>query len=177
MAENADKTPATTNETTPAERGDWPGFDGLRREIDRLFDDFNPFGWALPQTRPGFGPAWRRRMREGWAPSPAMDVVEKDDGYEISAELPGIDENDVEVKVADRMLTIRGEKKEESEDRSKGYHVSERRFGSFQRSFQLPPGVDAEKIAARFEKGVLTVVMPKSPAAQQNERKIAVESK
>ncbi|MBW7921531.1 MAG: Hsp20/alpha crystallin family protein [Rubellimicrobium sp.] len=177
MAENADKTPATPDETAPAARGDWPPFDSLRREVDRLFDDFNPFGWALPQARPGFGSGWRRRMREGWAASPAMDVVEKDGSYEISVELPGIDEGDIEVKVADRMLTIRGEKKEETEDRSKGYHLSERRFGSFQRSFQLPPGVDADAITAGFAKGVLTVTLPKSADAQQAERRIAVQSK
>ncbi len=176
MSENTDKSTATNDETTtPAPSGEWPPLDNLRREFDRLFDEFNPFAWALPAARSGSG--WRRRMREGWSATPAMDVVEKGDGYEVTAELPGLDEADVEVKVTDRTLTIRGEKKEEAEDSGKGYHLSERRFGAFQRSFQLPPDVDADRIAASFAKGILTVVLPRSAAAREAERKIKVESR
>ena len=106
-----------------------------------------------------------------------MDVAEKDDEYEISAELPGLDEKEVEVKVANRTLTIKGEKKEEKEERQKDYYLSERRFGSFQRSFQLPEGIDAGRIEANFAKGVLTVKLPKTTEAKQAERKISVQAK
>ena len=79
------------------------------------------------------------------------------------------------MKFADGILTIKGEKREEKEERKKDYYLSERRFGSFQRSFQLPDGVDADKIEARFKNGVLTVTLPKSPEAQRKEKKIAIK--
>ena len=85
--------------------------------------------------------------------------------------------SNIEVKVADDILTIKGEKKEEKEEKDKNYYMSERRYGSFQRSFQLPPGVDQGKIDASFQKGVLTVTLPKSPEAQQKEKKIVVKAK
>ena len=75
------------------------------------------------------------------------------------------------------MLTIKGEKKEEKEEKAKNYHLSERRYGAFQRSFQLPFGVDAEKIEANFQKGVLTVTLPKTPEAQKKEKKIEIKAK
>ncbi len=105
-----------------------------------------------------------------------MDLVEREGEYEITAELPGIDEKDVEVKVVNRMLTIRGEKNEQKEEKQKDYFLSERRFGSFQRSFQLPEGADADKIEAHFAKGVLTVKVPKAAEAQKPEKKIAIKS-
>jgi HSP20 family protein len=108
---------------------------------------------------------------------PAVDVVEKEKEYQLLAELPGLDEKDVEVSVADDILTIKGEKKEEKEEKAKNYYVSERRYGTFQRSFQLPAGVDAEKIEANFQKGVLTVTLPKAPEALKKEKKIAIKSK
>ena len=85
--------------------------------------------------------------------------------------------SNIEVKVADDILTIKGEKKEEKEEKDKNYYMSERRYGSFQRSFQLPAGVDQSKIDASFQKGVLTVTLPKSPEAQKKEKKIAVKAK
>ena len=91
---------------------------------------------------------------------------------EISAELPGIDEKNVEVKVADDILTIKGEKQEEKEEKTKDYHLSERSFGSFQRAFQVPSGVDTDKIDAKFSKGILTVTLPKSTEAQKAPAKV-----
>ena len=105
-----------------------------------------------------------------------MDLVEKEKEYEISAELPGIDEKNVEIKVANHMLTIKGEKTEEKEEKKKDYYLSERRFGSFQRSFALPEGVDADKIEANFVKGVFTVKLPKTAEAQKAEKKITVKA-
>jgi len=86
-----------------------------------------------------------------------------------------LDESNVEVKFADGLLTIKGEKREEKEEKKKDYYLSERRFGSFQRSFHVPDGVDADKIEARFRNGVLTVTLPKSAEAQKKEKKIAIK--
>ncbi|TIO55380.1 Hsp20/alpha crystallin family protein, partial [Mesorhizobium sp.] len=104
----------------------------LRREIDRLFDDFHPFDFRLPSTRSLFGrdlPA----VNSAWSVAPAMDLVEKANAYEITAELPGIDEKNIEIKLANNVLTIKGEKNEEKEEKEKDYYLSERRYGSFQR--------------------------------------------
>ena len=163
--------------TPPASKTtEWAPFDSLRHEIDRLFDDFHPFGWRLPCARSMFGFEMPKLGSDAWTVAPAMDLVEKDKEYEISAELPGIDEKNVEIKVANHMLTIKGEKKEEKEEKQKDYYLSERRYGSFQRSFALPEGVDADKIEANFVKGVLTVKLPKTAEAQKAEKKITVKA-
>jgi HSP20 family protein len=86
-----------------------------------------------------------------------------------------MEEKDIDVKFADGVLTIKGEKKEEREEKKKDYYLSERRFGSFQRSFRVPEGVDADKIDASFKNGVLTVMLPKSAEAQKREKKIAIK--
>lgn len=176
MAEPVTKLPIKT-ESGPSERstGEWRPMANLRREIDRLFDDF---GWGTARRRPGrtlfdVEPFWRGELSFGKAP--AVDLAEREKEYEITAELPGLDENNVEVKFADGLLTIKGEKREEKEEKKKDYYLSERRFGSFQRSFQLPDTVDADKIEARFKNGVLTVTLPKSPEAQKREKKIAIK--
>jgi HSP20 family protein len=104
-----------------------------------------------------------------------VDIAEKEKEYEVMAELPGMDENNIDVKFADGMLTIKGEKKEEKEEKKKDYYLSERRYGSFQRSFQVPDGVDAEKIEASFKNGVLTVKLPKTAEAVKQEKKIAIK--
>jgi HSP20 family protein len=106
-----------------------------------------------------------------------VDVVETEKEYQITAELPGLSEKDVEVVVADEILTIKGEKKEEKEEKAKNYYLSERRYGAFKRSFQLPSGVDADKIEAGFQNGVLTLTLPKTPEAQKSEKKIAIKTK
>lgn len=160
--------------TTPVKAEQWAPFENLRREIDHLFDDFHPFDWRLPSKM--FGLEIPRISRAAWQIAPAIDLVEKDDAYEITAELPGLDENNVEVGFSDHTLTIRGEKSEEKEDKRKDYYLSERRYGSFQRSFQLPDGVDGDKIDARFAKGVLTVKLPKTAEARKAEKKIAVKA-
>ncbi|MCV3205471.1 Hsp20/alpha crystallin family protein [Mesorhizobium sp. YC-39] len=178
MAEAATKLPVKTEKSNaPAPVGNWTGpFESLRREIDRLFDDFHPFDFRLSSTRSLFGRELPSLHNAGWAVAPAMDLVEKDKAYEITAELPGIDEKNVEIKLANHMLTIKGEKTEEKEEKEKDYYLSERRYGSFQRSFQLPEGIDADKIDASFTKGVLTVKLPKTTEAQKAEKKITVKA-
>lgn len=180
MADTATKLPVKS-ETSPAAAEmaasrAWSPFDTLRGEMDRLFDLFGgrPRG-ALAQ--PGFGTdlAIPRSMIFG-SGMPAVDVAEKEGEYEITAELPGLDEKDVDVKVANGALTIKGEKKFEKEERQKDYYLSERRFGSFVRSFALPKGVDQNRIAASFTKGVLTVTLPKSPEAKAEEKKIEIKA-
>lgn len=159
----------------PARQGEWMPFESLRREVDRLFDDFHPFGLrgALPRGLSLFDRGGRRAQ---WPVAPAMDLVEKEKEYEITAELPGMDEKSVELKVSNNVLTIKGEKTEEKEEREKDYYLSERRFGSFERSFQLPEGIDTDKIDATFAKGVLTVKLPKTADAQKAEKTISVKS-
>jgi len=151
-------------------------FESLRREVDRLFDDFAGGIWRSPFGRSFFdiGPALR--TQSVMPAIPAVDVTETDKAYEIAAELPGMDEKNIEVKFADGVLTIKGEKREEKEEKNKDYYLSERSFGSFQRSFQVPSGVDTDKIDASFKNGVLTVTLPKSTEAQKAEKKITVKA-
>jgi HSP20 family protein len=150
-------------------------FESLRQEIDRLFDDFGrgfwrPFGRSLFAGEP---PSWRELSLTAM---PAVDVVESDKAYELTAELPGMDEKNIEVKVVNGNLTIKGEKQEEKEEKKKDYYLHERNFGSFERSFGIPEGVDADKIEASFKKGVLTVTLPKKADAQKPAKKIEVKA-
>ncbi len=107
--------------------------------------------------------------------SHAGDVDEKNKASEISGELQGRDEKDVDESVGNGVLGIKGEKNEEKEEKEKDYYLSERRYGMFQRSFPLPEGVDGDKIDAVFKKGLLTISLPKTPNAQNNKRKIDVK--
>ncbi|WP_440981963.1 Hsp20/alpha crystallin family protein [Shinella sumterensis] len=173
MAESATKMPVTKS-APPSKSTEPRPLEGLRRDIDRLFEDFNPFDWHLPSRVLGFD--LRRRAQAEWPVLPAMDLVEKNDVYEITAELPGIDEKNVEVRLSNHTLTIKGEKQEEKEEKQKDYFLSERRYGSFQRSFQLPDGVDTDGIDASFANGVLSVTLPKTAEAKQSAKNIPVKS-
>lgn len=152
----------------------WRPFESLRREVDRLFEDFTPNPLRLPFRRPAFDiePFW---SPESWIASPAVDFVERDDAYEVHADLPGLDERDVEVKVAGDVLTIKGETHEEKDEKKPDFHLRERRFGAFERAFRVPEGVETDKIDASFRKGVLTVMLPKSAAAKKPVRSITVK--
>ena len=172
MAEAAFKVPEKAETKSPplAASHEWRPLESLRREVDQLFEDF-----GLRSLRHGidFGPFWRGEI--SWGKVPAVDFVDNEKAYVVTAELPGIAESDVDVKYADGVLTIRGEKKEEKEEKKKDYYLSERRYGSFQRVFQVPSGVDSDKIEAAFKNGVLTVTLPKSAQAAKNEKKIAIK--
>lgn len=172
MADAETKVPVKGSNATPSSFSvlEWHPFETLRRQIDRLFEDF-PFRKAVPDLE-SF-----ERFAAGWAAMPVVDLVEKDKEYEITAELPGLDEKNVEVKLSNSTLTISGEKKEEREEKDKGHHLSERRYGAFRRAFRLPEGVDMDKIEASFGKGVLTVRLPKTVDAQKPEKTIAIKAK
>jgi HSP20 family protein len=176
MADNVTKVPvkmekkAVTPIGAPAA---WAPFETLRREIDRLFEGVSG-SWPFPSGRSPLDFAWPRDAQ--WRVTPAVDVAESDNEFEISAELPGMNETDVELTLANGNLVIKGEKKEERETRETDYYLSERRFGSFVRAFELPQGVDATKIEASFAKGVLKIKLPKTAEAQKTETKIPVKA-
>lgn len=130
-------------------------------DVDRFFSD-----WPFPAARRGESRLW----------SPAVDVSEDEKSIVVKADLPDVDEKDLDIKVEDGMLTIKGERKFENETKDKNFHRVERSYGSFSRSFALPEGVDEEKISASYEKGVLKVSVPKVAAKSKNARTIKVSS-
>jgi HSP20 family protein len=161
----------------PGPASAWHPFENLN-EMNRLFDDFDRGFWRSPFRSSVFDVVPFAKSQLAWPTAPAVDVVEKDNAYEITAELPGIDEKNVEVKLklVNGNLTIKGEKQDEKEEKKKDYYLHERHFGSFERSFGVPEDVDVEKIEAAFKKGVLTVKLPKKPEAIKPEKKIAIKA-
>ena len=131
-------------------------FLGLRQDIDRLFDD------VFRSSMPSFG------IRRGTMTWPSVEVGETDREIRITAEVPGMSDKDIEIIVEDGVLTLRGEKKSETEDKDRGY--SERFYGRFERRIALPSGVDQQAGKADFREGVLTVTLPKSPEAERGHR-------
>ena len=156
---NAESLPAKTE----AYSGD--PFFRLQHEMNRLFDDAF-VGFGLPA-------AFRREADE--ARSPRIDLRDTDHAVEIEAELPGVDERDIDVQISDNLLTIRGEKKFERKDEKEGeYRVLERAYGSFSRSMTLPFAVDPDAVEASFRNGVLKLTLPKPPEAQARTKRIAI---
>lgn len=140
----------------------------LHRRMDELFNDFfEGFGLA----RWPFG-----EKGERFALSPSVDVSETDDEITVSADLPGMDEKDIEVTLDNDVLVLRGEKKREHEEKKRNYHLVERSYGEFYRRIPLPAEIEADKVKARFSKGVLTVSIPKKPEARSREKKIPISS-
>jgi len=143
---------------------DYP-FLTFQQEMNRLFDEF--FKGTGLDTLGVF---------EGWdLLRPPVDVTETDKEIQVTVELPGLDEKDIHVSLVRDVLTISGEKKQEKEERQGDYYRAERSYGSFRRSIQLPSQVQADKVDAVFRKGVLTVILPKTEAAQKR-KKIAVKT-
>jgi len=137
----------------------------IREEMNRLFDDFFS-GWPWPERRRG--------LLEGeWAPS--VDVAETDQDIVVTAELPGVKQEDVDVTITNDVLTLKGEKKEEKEVKKENYHRIERSYGSFQRSVSLPTGVQGDKAKAKYKDGVLQITIPKTEEAKPKQIKINVE--
>jgi HSP20 family protein len=139
-------------------------FFALQREMNRVFDDFfRGLDFSTFDRVGSFGSF-----------TPSIDLRQDEKEVLIKAELPGLDEKDVEVTLTEDTLTIRGEKKEEKEEKEKGYWQRETRYGSFHRSIALPTGINTDKANARFKNGVLTVSLPLHEEAKAKEKKIKV---
>lgn len=135
----------------------------LHRDVNRLFDDvFRGFG------APALS-GWGRSLE--W---PTIELSETDKEIRVTAELPGMDEKDVDISVDDNVLSIRGEKRSETEDKERGY--SERSYGRFERHIGLPRGVEQDRASATFRKGILTIVLPKSAEAIESRRSIPINA-
>lgn len=140
----------------------------FRREMDRLFDDFftrpfhMPTRWSLPDVQGDL--------------MPEIDIKENGKQMTLTAELPGMEEKDIDLNVSDGVLTLKGEKKMEKSEEKDNYRVMERRYGSFQRSFTLPDSINQDAIKASFDKGVLKIAMPKKAEAKKSEKKIKIGS-
>ena len=139
----------------------------LHSDMDRLFESL----W-----NEGFGPSM---LSAGWPRTeivPQLDVTEDDTAFSVKADLPGMDEKNVDVTLSDRVLTIRGKKEEDKETKDKDYYRRERAYGSFRRSIEIPASVDASGIDASFRKGVLTIKLPKTREAQEQTKHIDIKA-
>ncbi len=159
-------TPVPVKRSAPAPASVPDVWRSLRTEMDRLFDRFSTGFGMMPFPAFAFEPSF--------ISAPAVDITEDASSYKLSAELPGMTEKDIQVSLSDDRLTVKGEKRREKEEEDKGYHLTERTYGEFQRSFILPDGVDSEKITAEFANGVLTLTLPKTRAAMP--KKIEVKA-
>ena len=130
----------------------WTGMWSLRREMDRFFDRFVEPRWEEADT-----------MGDWW---PRMDVAETKDAFVVKAEIPGVDQKDISVSLQEQTLTVKGEKRQEKEEKDEQYHRVERAYGAFTRSFRLPATVDGAGVKAEFKDGLLTITLPKTPAAK-----------
>jgi len=148
----------------PARREEWHPFSLLRHEMNSLFDNFfSGFGMEPFETRLG-------------AFNPRIDVAEADKEIKVTAELPGMEDKDIDISLTKDMLTIKGEKKEEKEEKGKSFYRMERSYGSFSRTIPLPAEIDTNKVKADFKKGILTVMLPKTPQAIKETKKIQVKA-
>jgi HSP20 family protein len=130
----------------------WKGMDAMRQEMDRVFDRF-------------FEPRWEEFETAGqWAPK--VDISESKDAVVVKAEIPGVEQKDINVSLQDQVLTIKGEKHHEKEEKDEKYHRIERSWGAFTRAFRMPAAVAGDKVTATFKDGTLTVTLPKAPEAK-----------
>lgn len=160
----SEKVPAIRENAVPAATDHlWEPLARMRGEFDRLFDEFlhRPMGVGLT-----------RRIQA--LTGPALEFKDKKNEYELIAEVPGMKAEDIELKVAEGMLRLTGEKREEHEESTEGYVFSERRYGRFERAVELPQGIDLSKISAKAENGVLHIHLPKSAEAKERERVIPI---
>lgn len=134
----------------------------MRREMDRLWDSFLE---GAPRRRGGEVGEWL----------PSLDISETKNDIVVKAEIPGIDPRAIDISLADDVLTIKGEKRQEKEEKEENYHLIERKYGFFTRSIRLPKDVQSDKITASYKNGLLSVTLPKSEEAKKKEIKIKVE--
>lgn len=137
-------------------------FERMRRDMDRLWDSF-------------FEGGHRKRGEEAGEWLPSLDVSETKNDLVVKAELPGMDPKEIDISLSEGVLTIKGERKQEKEEKEENYHLIERSYGSFTRSFRLPREVQSEKISTSYTDGGLKVTLPKSEEAKNKESKIKVE--
>lgn len=147
-----------TNNGLSLWRESWSPISDFRREFDRLFDD-----WTTPSSR---------GLRTDQTYVPACDVEEADDHYLLTLEMAGIKKEDIKLEVNDGQLTISGERRHEAKQKQEGQWYSERRFGKFQRSFALPAVIDADRVEANYQDGILRVVVPKAESAKPRQIQI-----
>jgi len=133
----------------------------LNWNLDRMFHDV----WARPWSGRSFDRVWM----------PSADIQESENEYEVTMDLPGLEKDDIHVNVRENLLTIEGERKQERTEDESDYHLVERRYGTFKRSFRLSRAVDAQKIRAKYNNGVLTLTIPKTEEARPREIDIAVK--
>lgn len=162
----------------PAPFMGYPGLDTMRDEMSRMMQSVFAGDWMTNMPRfPGFAD-WPRPSAEmpfaALMNAPRADMSETEEGYELSIELPGLDEEDIDLTLTDQALTLKGEKKVEKDSKEKDYHFSERSYGSIRRQFPLPSDVDRDALKASFAKGVLKVTLPKTDAAKASPRRIEV---
>ena len=169
-------TPVSVKQTPPPRTLSPDPWQAFRTEMDRLFDRFTG-GFGFPSVRKLFDvePLWRDDALPGMT-LPAIDVSEDDKAFKITAELPGMSEKDIDVTVTGDLVVLKGEKRQEHEEKGKNRYLAERSYGSFQRSFYLPEGVARDKVTAEFTNGVLTVMLPKTVEAQAQQKKIEVKA-
>ncbi len=170
MSKKKSKLPAEKQhpkaQSVPVIRGNmWEPLSRLRDEFDRIFDDTpgNAFGSRLMQ-----------KFYDN--ADPVVELRDKKDEFELVAEIPGMDSDDIEIKLSDGMLRLSGEKSESHEEEGESFMFSERQYGRFERAIKLPNGIDHEKITADARDGLLTVHIPKSAEAIQKERKIPINA-
>lgn len=164
----------TNGEHSP---GVFESLTGLRDDMNHMFDQFFKGAQVYtPSLFQSYEPAWLLGRGFG-AVTFAVDIHEDDTAITLTAELPGLGEDDIELVLRDDMLVVKGEKKTEHEEKKDNYFLSERRYGAFERSFRMPDNADFDNIAAQFDKGVLTVTVPRKAAAKKAGKKIKVEAK
>jgi HSP20 family protein len=132
----------------------WPGLGNVRKDMERLFERMGMADWDLPE------------MRTLGDFTPTVDFSESKDAFVVKAEIPGIEPRDISVSLENQMLTIKGEKKHEKEEKDEQYYRMERSYGAFARTVRLPAAVDGSKVTAGFKNGLLTVALPKAPEAK-----------
>ena len=142
-------------------------FQSFRSEMDRLFDSF--LG-GLPSLT-----TFRQGLPSAQVMTPALDVKENEKEIVVKADLPGMEDKDINLTIHNGVLSLRGEKKSEHTEERDNYHVMERSYGSFQRSIRLPDTIDEDNANARFDKGVLTITLPKRPESVSAQKKIDIK--
>jgi HSP20 family protein len=162
-------TPTTQNprSLSVTRETDWPLY-SLQRAMNHIFQDFFSDGESF------YSPAIFSEELSKF--TPRVDLSETDKEYTVKAELPGINQNDIDISISRDMLTLRGEKKQEKEENVKGYHRMERSYGSFCRTIALPTEIETDKAEATFKNGVLNIKLPKTKEAQQESKKLTIKA-